>query len=77
MLGAQGLEPSEYAARRIFPTNGNRSTPFYKPGFLKVSALGIEEQRVRTTIDFIDPPERWSALGHDYWVIVHVMIYRA
>ena len=24
-------------------------------GFLKVSALGIEEQRVRTTIDFIDP----------------------
>ena len=26
-------------------------------GFLKVSALGIEEQRVRTTIDFVDPPE--------------------
>ncbi len=26
-------------------------------GFLKVSALGIEEQRVRTTIDFVDAPE--------------------
>ncbi|RUV66632.1 MAG: HlyD family efflux transporter periplasmic adaptor subunit [Mesorhizobium sp.] len=41
-------------------------------GFLKVSALGIEEQRVHTEIDFVDPPEFWSALGHDYRVIVHV-----
>jgi HlyD family secretion protein len=41
-------------------------------GFLKVSALGIEEQRVRTTIDFVDPPEAWARLGHDYRVIVHV-----
>ena len=38
-------------------------------GFLKVSALGIEEQRVRTTIDFVDPPEAWSRLGHEYRVI--------
>lgn len=41
-------------------------------GFLKVSALGIEEQRVRTIIDLIDPPQAWSALGHDFRVIVHV-----
>jgi HlyD family secretion protein len=41
-------------------------------GFLKVSALGIEEQRVRVTIDFTDPPEAWSQLGHDYRVVVHV-----
>ena len=41
-------------------------------GFLKVSALGIEEQRVRVAIDFSDPPETWAALGHDYRVIVHV-----
>jgi HlyD family secretion protein len=46
-------------------------------GFLKVSALGIEEQRVRTTIDFVDPPEAWSRLGHDYRVIVHVTIWHA
>jgi HlyD family secretion protein len=44
-------------------------------GFLKVSALGIEEQRVRTTIDFVDPPEAWSRLGHDYRVIVHVTVW--
>jgi HlyD family secretion protein len=46
-------------------------------GFLKVSALGIEEQRVRTTIDFIDPPEAWSRLGHDYRVIVHVTTWQS
>ncbi|TKB17087.1 MAG: HlyD family efflux transporter periplasmic adaptor subunit [Mesorhizobium sp.] len=45
-------------------------------GFLKVSALGIEEQRVRTEIDFVDPPETWSQLGHDYRVIVHVTSWR-
>ncbi len=44
-------------------------------GFLKVSALGIEEQRVRTTIDFSDPPETWSRLGHDYRVVVHVAVW--
>jgi HlyD family secretion protein len=46
-------------------------------GFTKVSALGIEEQRVRTTIDFVDPPETWSQLGHDYRVIVHVTVWKA
>jgi len=46
-------------------------------GFVKVSALGIEEQRVRTTIDFADPPEAWSRLGHDYRVIVHVTVWSA
>ena len=45
-------------------------------GFLKVSALGIEEQRVRTIIDFVDPPRRWRNLGHDYRVIVHVVTWR-
>ncbi|RWK66110.1 HlyD family efflux transporter periplasmic adaptor subunit [Mesorhizobium sp.] len=46
-------------------------------GFVKVSALGIEEQRVRTIIDFADPPEAWPQLGHDYRVIVHVTIWSA
>ena len=46
-------------------------------GFVKVSALGIEEQRVRTTIDFIDSPQSWSRLGHDYRVVVHVTAWSA
>lgn len=46
-------------------------------GFVKVSALGIEEQRVRTTIDLVDSPEVWSRLGHDFRVIVHVTIWHS
>ena len=44
-------------------------------GFLKVSALGIEEQRVRVTMDFTDPPEAWSRLGHDYRIIAHITVW--
>lgn len=46
-------------------------------GFTKISTLGIEEQRVRTVIDLVDPPETWSRLGHDFHVIVHVTVWSA
>lgn len=45
-------------------------------GFVKVSALGIEEQRVRTIIEFADPPATWARLGHDFRVIVRVAIWK-
>ncbi len=57
------------------PVQG-RVTRVDPAGFVKISALGIEEQRVRTWIDFTDPPESWSQLGHDYRVIVHVTIWQ-
>jgi HlyD family secretion protein len=59
------------------PPLRGRVTRVDPAGFLKVSALGIEEQRVHTTIDFVDPPESWSRLGHDYRVIVHVTVWQA
>ena len=59
------------------PSIRGRVTKVDPAGFLKVSALGIEEQRVRTTIDFTDPPEFWSRLGHDYRVIVHITAWSA
>ena len=59
------------------PSIGGHVTKVDPAGFLKVSALGIEEQRVRTTIDFTDPSEFWSRLGHDYRVIVHIMVWSA
>ena len=34
--------------------------------FTKVSALGVEEQRVNVLIDLSTPPERWRALGDGY-----------
>jgi HlyD family secretion protein len=56
---------------------GGRVTRIDPAGFLKVSALGIEEQRVRVTIELVDPPAAWSRLGHDYRVVVHVTVWKA
>lgn len=44
-------------------------------GILKVSSLGIEEQRVNVIIDFTDPPEKWSRLGHGYQVDAAVILW--
>lgn len=35
-------------------------------GFTKVSALGVEEQRVLVIADIVSPRERWAALGDGY-----------
>lgn len=45
-------------------------------GFTKVSALGVEEQRVNTTLDITDPRETWARLGHDYRVFVRIVVWR-
>ncbi len=51
-----------------------RVEPF---GFTKVSALGIEEQRVNVIVDLIDPPELWRSLGHGFRVEAHIVTWRA
>jgi HlyD family secretion protein len=43
-------------------------------GFTKVSALGIEEQRVRVLLDLKSPFEEWSALGHEFRVVIHIVV---
>lgn len=43
-------------------------------GFTKISALGIEEQRVNVVIDFISPQSEWQNLGHGYRVETRVVI---
>jgi HlyD family secretion protein len=50
-----------------------RVEPF---GFTKVSALGIEEQRVNVIIDFTDPVERWARLGHGYRVEARIVLWQ-
>ncbi len=45
-------------------------------GFTKVSALGIEEQRVKVILDFTGPPEAWQKLGHGFRVVARVAIWR-
>lgn len=81
LLSSDAVQIKPGAAVRIDGWGGapiqGRVTRVDPAGFLKVSALGIEEQRVRTTIDFADPPEMWSRLGHDYRVVVHVTVWSA
>jgi len=43
-------------------------------GFTKISALGVEEQRVNVILDFVDPARAWAALGDGYRVEVRVVV---
>jgi HlyD family secretion protein len=46
-------------------------------GFTKVSALGVEEQRVNVILDLIDPLEKWQSLGDAFRVEAEIIIERA
>lgn len=46
-------------------------------GYTKVSALGIEEQRVNVLIDFTSPRQQWERLGHGYQVEARVVLWEA
>ncbi|MCP4654223.1 MAG: efflux transporter periplasmic adaptor subunit, partial [bacterium] len=59
-----GDRPLRGLVRRVEPS-----------GFTKISALGVEEQRVNVVIDFEDPREGWEALGDGYRVEVRVVIW--
>jgi HlyD family secretion protein len=44
--------------------------------FTKVSALGVEEQRVNVLVDFTEPRERWQMLGDGYRVEARILIWK-
>jgi HlyD family secretion protein len=60
-----GAEPLEGRVRLVEPF-----------GFLKISALGIEEQRVNVIIDFAND-EGWERLGHGYQVETRVVLWES
>lgn len=57
-----GGPPVQARVRRIEPA-----------AFTKVSALGIEEQRVKVLIDPVDPPPSWRQLGDGFRVTARVI----
>jgi HlyD family secretion protein len=61
-----GERQLEARVRRIEPS-----------GFTKISALGVEEQRVNVVLDFVDPAAAWAALGDAYRVEVRIVIWEA
>jgi len=61
-----GNEALRGSIRRIEPS-----------GFMKISALGVEEQRVNVIIDFDDPRQAWESLGSEYRVEARVIIWES
>lgn len=61
-----GDEPLAGVVRRVEPY-----------GFTKVSALGIEEQRVNVIIDIKSPREDWKNLGHGYRVEARIILWQS
>ena len=62
-----GETPLEARVRRIEPA-----------GFMKISALGVEEQRVNVVLDFVEPsPAARASLGDGYRVEVRVVIWES
>jgi HlyD family secretion protein len=60
-----GGEPIQGKVRRVDPS-----------GFMKVSALGVEEQRVNVVIDFVNPPAAAHLLGDAYRVEVRAVVWQ-
>ncbi|HKE85082.1 MAG TPA: efflux RND transporter periplasmic adaptor subunit [Vicinamibacterales bacterium] len=60
-----GNQPLKGKVRRVEPA-----------GFMKVSALGVEEQRVNVIIDFDDPASAGRRLGDAFRVEVRIVIWK-
>jgi HlyD family secretion protein len=54
---------------------GGRVRLIEPSGFTKVSALGIEEQRVNVVVDFTGPPEERKSLGDGYRVHARIVVW--
>jgi HlyD family secretion protein len=62
ITGWGGPQPIRARVRRVEPA-----------AFTKVSALGLEEQRVRVVLDLVDKPPK--ALGHNYRVDAAIAVW--
>ncbi len=80
MLSADAVQISEgdealieqWGGERVLRGRVRRVEPF---GFTKISALGVEEQRVNVIVDFDDVRDAWEALGDGYRVEISVVIW--
>lgn len=61
-----GDRPLEAKVRRVEPS-----------GFTKVSALGVEEQRVNVVLDFVDAAKAFEALGDAYRVEIRIVTWES
>ena len=62
----------QWGGDRVLQGTVRRVEPY---GFTKISALGVEEQRVNVIVDFDDVRDAWEALGDGYRVEIAVVIW--
>lgn len=82
LLSTDAVKVAENASARIDGWGGQRPLSarlrrIEPAGFTKVSALGIEEQRVRAILDFDAPPDLRRRLGHDFRVFASITTWAA
>jgi HlyD family secretion protein len=65
-LDRWGGPPIEGHVRRVEPS-----------AFTRLSALGVEEQRVNVLIDLTSPRADWAALGDGYRVEAHIVVWQS
>lgn len=61
-----GVPPLGARVRRVEPA-----------AFTKISALGLEEQRVNVVLDFTDSLERVQTIGDGFRIEAHIVVFRA
>ncbi|MCC6575046.1 MAG: efflux RND transporter periplasmic adaptor subunit [Planctomycetes bacterium] len=61
-----GEKPLAARVRRVEPS-----------GFTKISALGVEEQRVNVLIDITEPHDNWRSLGDGFAVEARIVLWEA
>lgn len=65
-LTGWGGRPLEAVIRRVEPV-----------GFMDISALGVEEQRVKVIADMVSPRGQWDTLGDGYRVDAEFILWQA
>ncbi|WP_407166077.1 efflux RND transporter periplasmic adaptor subunit [Bradyrhizobium sp. ORS 111] len=81
MLSEDAVKVEEGASATLEGWGGKRLSARVRrvepAGFTKISALGIEEQRVRVLLDFLDPPEQLQHLGTGYRISAKIVVWTA
>ncbi|MBI1238600.1 MAG: HlyD family efflux transporter periplasmic adaptor subunit [Alphaproteobacteria bacterium] len=80
LLSTEAVKVQQGASARLTDWGGaealNARVQRVEPyGFTKISALGVEEQRVNAILDITSPHHEWTALGHGFKVDAVISIW--